>query len=313
MANNEQYRTYCDTHRADVPLFYQDWWLDAAVGPDRWQGLVSASTFEDKAAIMPVVATRKWGLPTIRRPPLTTYQGPWWAGFQNLATGQQVALIQQLWPELIDQLPQVSHFHQTLFPGLTYAFPFQERGYQLGVRYTYTLDLRPPAAQIFQNFRRDVQRKIRQYGPDSEVVTSTDLASFLPLAEAVYARQGLPLPYRQATLTALFQAAYQRQQARLFVLHHRTEGLVGGLVVFFDAERVYLLQSGISAAGRKTGAFQVLVWAALQHFGPSHQVFDFCGSMIPGIADRNRSLGAVVEVFLEVRKRKKILKLIQSL
>jgi hypothetical protein len=311
MFNNQKYRDYCNTYASDIPLFHQPWWLDAVAGEDQWQGLVSDSMFQGKASILPICLTKKWGFSKIHKPLLTTYQGPMWAGYAQLSPSEQMKMVHKTWPELIGKIPAVSSFRHTIFPDFQYAFPFQEASFQVNVRYTYTIDLTQPIDLIYENFRRDVKRKIKKQSGAYQIVESSDLGSFFPLVEKVYQRQNRPIPFTYAFLNHLFSTGLQRAQTKLFLLQNSAQKKLGGALLFYDYQQVYLLASGLNEEGRRTGAFHHLVWHTLQYFSESQRVFDFCGSMIPNVADSNRSFGGLPVVISEITKRAGIIKLLK--
>lgn len=313
MHDNKEYRAYCHTYAEDIPLFHQPWWLDAVAGNDEWQGLVSSTLFRGKPSILPIYLTQKWGFTKIHKPLLTTYQGPWWAGIDELSLNEQMKLVHKTWPEIIHQLPRTSSFRHTIAPSFQYAYPFVEVGHQLSLRYTYTLDVSASAAQLFANFRRDVQRNIKKYSSLYHLVESEQLADLYPLVRAVYQRQAQNVPFSFATLNKIFLAAQQQEQVKLFLLQNSEGTLVAGLLLFFDYRKVYLLVSGVSPAGRKAGAMQVLIWETLQRLQKPPRTFDFCGSMLPKIAAANRAFGAVPSSYLEISKSSRFLKLIDSI
>ena len=311
MFNNQKYRDYCNTYAGDIPLFHQPWWLDAVAGEDQWQGLVSDATFSGKASILPIILTKKWGFSKIRKPLLTTYQGPFWAGYSQLSPLEQMKMVHKTWPELIAKIPATSSFRHTIFPDFQYAFPFHEAGFQVNVRYTYTLDLTQSIELIYENFRRDVKRKIKKQSSGYQIVESIDLDLFFPLIEQVYQRQNRPTPFTSAFLDHLFSTGLQKAQTKLFLLQDSAQHTQGGVLIFYDHQHVYLLASGLNEEGRKIGAFYPLVWHALQYFSESKYVFDFCGSMMPNVADSNRSWGGVPKMFLEIAKHTGAIKLLK--
>lgn len=310
MFNNLRYREYCEAYASDIPLFHQPWWLDAVAGRDQWNGLVSGATFASKPSILPIYSTSKWFFSKIHKPTLTTYQGPIWAGYGMLHPLEQMRVVSKTWPDLIKQIPPTTSFRHTIFPDFQYAYPFHEAGFELGIRYTYTIDLNQPIESIFKNFRRDVKRKLNKTLDNYQIVESSDLSLFFPLLNNVYQRQNQPTPFSYAFLEHLFLSAHEQAQVKLFLLQGSARHTLGGVLLFYDHQRVYLLASGLNEEGRKTGTFQQLIWHTLQYFSTSKQVFDFCGSMMPNIADSNQSMGGLAHTYLEVSKRKGMAKLL---
>lgn len=308
MDNQQAYRQYCAAHRANISLFHQDWWLDAVSTSGHWQGLVSPSLYQDRAAILPIYTDRRLGIKRITRPPLTTYQGPYWVGYEHLGERQKMEITQTLWPELWEQLPSVLFLRQAFFPDIKGGDKMERFGFQVGVRILQFLPLYDDAQRNFVNFRKDTKRNIRRASERNELIADGNINDFLPLVHEVYRRQGKAPIVSNDIICNVYFAAQQHGQTKLWLTKDAL-GVTGGILTFFDHNSVYLLLSGLNERGRKTGAFQLLTWTAIQHFSASHQVFDFCGSLLSNIMQRNRSFGTQNRAVTEIQRINPILQL----
>ena len=75
---------------------------------------------------------------------------------------------------------------------------------------------------------------------------------------------------------------------------------VAGILCVFDHRRVYLIATGLSSDHRDSHTISLLIWDALKYFCSTHEVFDFEGSMIPGIEKFFRSFGGTLTPYLRL-------------
>jgi len=41
VTNKERYREFCQKQDTELPIFHQDWWLDAVCGTANWDACIS--------------------------------------------------------------------------------------------------------------------------------------------------------------------------------------------------------------------------------------------------------------------------------
>src|SRR5690606_23353867 len=73
--NKEKYKKLC-TEEPSIPIFSQDWWLDATAGSHNWD-VALVENRDNIAACMPYVTNKRAGLKISTVPPLTYCLGPW--------------------------------------------------------------------------------------------------------------------------------------------------------------------------------------------------------------------------------------------
>jgi hypothetical protein len=294
---NTAYRALQKANPKAYPLFHQDWWLDIACGgKEHWQGLTTDHDYKGSQALMPVPLIPKWRLiPTVRRPLLSPYLGPWSAGLAQLDKHGRFQLARQLWPELIRQLPRVPYLHQTFRPELVHALPFHEAGYRLHLRYAYRL--RSGERHFNRNNRRALKR-----AEDLQVWQAPTTEILYQLLQTSLGRQGLGVPFSASLMEALHQAAAQRQQSQIWVAGPQHEDAQAAIWVLWDAFCIYVLSNGVSTAGRKSGAYPKLIAHLLAHPPVSDLPVDLCGTMLPAVAEINVGLGAETSMCLDLER-----------
>ena len=71
--NKAEYRRFIEK-RADIPVFFQDWWLDTVAGVN-WEVILLKNKQEDIQAILPFTFQKRFGFKVCTQAPLTSFLG----------------------------------------------------------------------------------------------------------------------------------------------------------------------------------------------------------------------------------------------
>ncbi len=302
MPRTKEYREYYSTIKNQTPLFHNPWWLDIVCGSDQWIGIVSEKSFLEKKALMPISIRKKWGVKIIQKPPLTTYLGPWWPGFEDLNSTQKDKLAMRLWPDLMQHIPKTIYFHQTFRPEVSLALPFHFNDYSLGTRYTFRLNEMNDLEKVYNNFRKDIRKNILKYQTEIDIEESENTELLYSLITNVYNRKNIKTPFKFSLLNSLYHAGVEENCSKILMAYNENNDPIGGMIYFWDYDTVYLLASGLTEEGRKKSVFPKLVWHAIQTAPGYCTQFDFCGSMMESIAIRNMAFRAKAQSFMDLKK-----------
>ncbi len=274
-----KYRAFCES-RNDVPVFRQPWWLDAVCRDGTWGVCVTEKDGIITGAL-PYFRTKRWGISIITLPPLTPH-----TGVQFADSGREEAL--SVIRSLVRQLPRATVVRLYHPPGFKMLAPFEQRGFRTMERYTYQLDLTAPEPErLFNtNLRRKLKRArqtglVCQESDDPDIVFSLNAMSLR--------RQGVRARYDRELFRRLDEAIQMHAGRKIFITYD-TEGtpLAGGYYVQEDRRVVYYLTGGHN--GHPT-AMSLVMATALEYYQGRAGLFDFEGSMVPGIARFFRSFG----------------------
>lgn len=280
-----------------LPLFLQPFWLDALCGAAHWYPLLYCDKAGEVVAAMPLTFARKWGLRIIQKPPLTPWLGPWIAYPPHAATGQaRFSLEQKVYDAFMAQMPRTSYAKHTFHPCMTNWLPFCWQGYRQQTRYTFQLDLEQGEEALFAGFKRELRSRIRQ--GSTRIAVRADAVPPSEVHRALrdtLARQESTLGISAPGLAHLYEALLQRQQGMLLSAHDRHDGSAKGyLLLCWDAGAAYALVL-CSAAGQAddSSSMPYLIWEGIRCAAAKGiPVFDFEGSMIPGVARFFSTFGA---------------------
>lgn len=284
------YRELCE-HTSNIPLFSQDWWLDAVAGEDWDVALVEKGG--QVVASLPYVYRKKRGFRTISMPPLTQSLGPWLRP-SDAKIDRQLGQQKELMNALIDQLPQYDYFLQNWHHTIQNWLPFHWRGYSQTSRVTYQLpdlnDVDALWSGLSDNTRKQIRKARNKFGLTLE--ESENPEQFFELNEMVFARQGRRTPYSRELVKRIDDAASQRNSRRILIARDKSQRPHAGVYLVWDKNSAYYLMGGGDPALRNSGASSLCMWEAIQFSSGVSQRFDFEGSMIEPIERFVRSFGA---------------------
>lgn len=296
MSNKDIYRDFCQTAE-DLPIFAQDWYLDAVSADGSWDVVIVKKNAQI-AVTMPYFLKQKWGFTYSTIPLHTRNLGPYVIperrGLKNEPS---------LYAALIEQLPKTAHFIQDFAPTVTNWLPFYWKNFKQTVRYTYILDLTDMNA-VFKNRNRRIRRNIEKA---EEIVTidhDISLADFYKINKMSFTRQDMSIYYPLESLEKLDAVLKEKEARELFVARDKAGNIhaVGYLV--WDKTRSYALLGGINSEFRSSNAITLLIWKMIRYTKEvlDLPVFDFAGSMLPQVEPSRRQFGAIQEQYFRIWK-----------
>ncbi len=289
----KNYREFCQ--QESLPIFMQDWWLEALCG-DAWQPILIFDKEEKIEAAAIYHYKKKYGQTFILPLPLSPLSGIWFRyptqaqkrhsryHFEMKLTD---AIIEKLPPTLLTITQLGIHFDNWL--------PFMWRGYRQHTRYTYLIEDLSNIKAIFQNFSTNVKRNIKK-GADLNVEISDDTSVLYQLAQNSLARTGSKLNFSLNTLNVLYSAIKKNQSGQIFQVKNLDNQVLASVLIVWDREKAYFLLSGDDK--KHPSASTVLIWEILQKMSVKGiPTFDFEGSMLEPVENFYRSFGATRQAY----------------
>lgn len=299
--NRKRYRELCGAD-STIPLFSQDWWLDAVCIDGEWDVALIQQQSEVKAAL-PYYLRRVMGLRCITMPKLTQTMGPWFAPMDGTYT-KRLSKQMSLMKDLIDQLPSVDMFHQGFAPEITNWLPFYWAGYQQSTSYTYVIDDISDPEKILQSVDISKRGKVKKATRSLTVDTLTSVEGFYATYKRSLRRRGKAISYPEKLFVSLGQESIKRDCGKIFCARDQEGGLHAALYVVWGARKAYNLVS-LVIPGKNTGAMSLVIYQAIC-FLQEHDLadkFDFEGSMIPGVEQSYRYFGTLQTPYFQVWKK----------
>ncbi|MCP1198062.1 GNAT family N-acetyltransferase [Notoacmeibacter sp. MSK16QG-6] len=294
------YRAHC-AEDPSVPIFCQDWWLDA-VAPDAWNVALVKQSGRVQAAL-PYVIQRRFGMRFIDQPALTQFTGPWLAERsgreQNRLTAEK-----DIFYSLIDQLPDYDSFRQNWHHSLANWLPFHWRGFSQTTRYTYRLTDLADLDAVWKGFSSNIRSDVRKAEKRFEVRLRKEptLDALLALARKTFERQGKLMPYTANLVGRINTACAARGQRRIFIAEDSQGRAHAGCYLVWDDQCAYYLIGGGDPELRNSGATSFVVWEAIRFAAGISSSFDFEGSMLEPVERFFRSFGATQTQYFNVSR-----------
>lgn len=284
------YRRLCEVEPS-IPFFSQAWWLDAVAG-DKWD-VALVKKGEEIVASMPFVVKKQYGMKVISQPPLTQTQGPWLRQ-TNAKYAKRLSREKDLMEALITQLPKYAHFAQNWDYRQTNWLPFYWKGFSQTTRYTYRIEELQSSDNVWAGMQQNVRTDVKKAANRENLIVRDNLplSDFYTLNSMVFWRQGKKVPYSEAFVQKLDQAAANRGCRKIFIAEDDQGRQHAGVYLVWDKSSAYYLMGGSNPELRNSGATSLCMWEAIKFASSVTQAFDFEGSMLEPVERFFRSFGA---------------------
>jgi len=296
------YRNLCQTAES-IPIFSQDWWLDATCGVDNWDVFLIIEKDKIQAAL-PFYLYRNH---IISMPPYTQTMGVWFAPFSDdtkLISVQERR--QTLCNQLIEKLKPYKSFLQNFHYDFTDWLPFYWHGYSQTTRYTYLLKDLKNTDRLLENMSQHTRRNIKKAQEQFQITVKRGIPidDFLQIQEQTFERQHKRNTQDTNSLRRLIEVCRQRNQGDLWGGYDPEGRLHAVAFVVWQKQSAYYIAGGGNPALRHSGAHCLVLWEAIQYIAAYSDVFDFEGSMLPGVERFFREFGSIQTPYFAIQKGK---------
>ena len=312
MNNKEKYRDLCRSE-ADIPIFSQDWWLDAVCAFENWDVVVIEKGARIAAAL-PYMRVNKYGLCFMIMPPLTKSLGPWLRAYDGKVAAQY-AHQKELFTKLIQSLPRFDYFCQNFHPCITNWLPFLWQGFKQTTWYTYVLENLCELQPIFEGFEGRVRTEIKKAEQRYKlhIRWDIDIDSFWNLYEMTFSRQKMQTPHSKEIISRIDAACASRNACKIIGAEDAEGRLHAAVYVIWDRHSAYYLMGASDPDLRNSGANSLCIWEAIKFASQVTQRFDFEGSILEPIEHFFRGFGAKQIPYFRITCETKLLKRLRAL
>jgi hypothetical protein len=297
----DKYRTLCRTEPS-IPVFSQDWWLDTVCGREKWDVILK----EEKGRLL---AAMPLYLPIphiVSMPPFTQTMGPWFRPVtEDTKYSTALAQRQEAGKMLASGLKKYSAFLQNFHYTVTDWLPFYWEGYRQTTRYTYLLNDIKDTGRMWENMSPHIRRHISRAGEKHRLsarrgVTAGEL---LRVHRLTFGRQGLK-PRHTAVLERLVNTCLDRRQGDVWGGYDAEDRLHAAAFVAWQDSSAYYIAGGTDPALCDSGAHALVLWQAIRDVSRYTSLFDFEGSMLPGVERFFRGFGAAQTPYFTISRGK---------
>jgi hypothetical protein len=241
----------------------------------------------------------------VSMPPYTQTMGLWFAGETTdtkytTALGRRQAMAKAFTGELEKYTSFLQNFHYRATDWL----PFYWAGYRQTTRYTYLLHDIRQTGRLWENMSPHIRRNITKAMKHQLLVRrGISAEDFLHVHSLTFERQGKKPPHI-GTLKRLINVCRERGQGDLWGGYDAGGRLHAAAFVVWQESSAYYLAGGADPALRASGAHALVLWEAIQAVAGYTDLFDFEGSMLPGVERFFREFGAIQTPYFTISKGK---------
>lgn len=306
MRNKEYKNIYISKAKElPLPIQMQPYWLDT-VCKGNWDVALSIDNNGEILGALPYYHTQKWGLETIKMPPLTDYIGPYISSPDPLAKRHTIYKQQKdILSDLILQLPNFAFYYQQFYPKDLYLLPFYWAGFRANPLFTYKFYAHEKIDYILDNAKGGVRTNLRKAERLVNVEKIDDVEVFININKHSFRIKGMSIPYESDMLKMLDRCLSSKGQRKIYIAKEKeSQKVVAGLYVVNDTNTTYCLLSGTDKSDTSHSSIYKLYWDALNESLEKNLDFDFCGSMNKGIEHVYRAFGAKQSTYYLVYRSK---------
>ncbi len=278
-----------DKHRWDAALersqnrlvYAASWYLDI-VAPN-WEALID----DDYEAIMPLPAKKKYGIPYLIQPKFV----------QQLGIFSHKTIDTNLAKAFVNAIP--IKFVWQCFNWNSNNPVSDFRGFS--VRNNYELSLQNTYESISYNYIGNVRRNIKEAlkaNITPKLKNSTD--SYIEL----FNRYAKISPNKETImqLEQILKASFSKNFGEIVFAYNDKNEIVAGAFFLKCFNRIIYHNSFVTNEGYKKSAMYIIINEVIKQNSSTNFLFDFEGSMIPGIASFFEGFGSTKNEYFEYRK-----------
>ncbi len=298
MTDKEAYILFCEKEK-EVPLFSKPWYLDAVCGEKGWDILMIKKGSE-VAATMPFLKKKQFGFSLSRMPLITPYLGPYFT--KKFRSAKQREKLMRVF---IEQLPKFDFFDQNMPPSITNWLPFYWEGFEATVRYSFSIDLTKSLEEVFQNISSNYRNnKIAKAQKLISIVSNRSLKEFYDVQKMTFEKQNMQVPYSFEYIKNFDSVLEQENARKVFFAIDKNEQIHSVAYLTWDEETLYFQMTGSDPNFRNSGAGVLIIWESIKYAKAvlGKKQFDFCGSVIEGIAKVRQEFGAQQVPYFNLKK-----------
>lgn len=302
--NKTDYHQFLQNHA--LPIFYQNWWLDAVCGVGEWSVAIARKKDGQISGVLPYYLTKMKGQPVNIMPILTPQLGVWIVYPPNLSTAKKYSYEKKVTMDLVQQLPKVTYYQQNYSYRYQNAQPLHWLGFKNTIRYSYRLNDIRNLEEVYNNFAGRLRTTLRKASNKVKIENSDNVELFYHINSLSFKRQGMTTPYSLDLIKRIDTITKQHQQRAIYFAKDANDQIHATLYIVWDKHTSYNLMAGGDPQYRNSGAMQLLLWQAIQDASQRSQSFDFEGSMLEHIAFSFQSFGGQLTPYLRFFKSKNL-------
>ncbi len=273
----------CIKNSINTRIYAYSWYLDIVA--DNWDVLVLG----DYAAVMPLPWRSKYFIKYVYMPCWT----------QQLGVFSSIDLTSVKLNDFINSIPKK-------FKKVTLNFNSDNllKGLIFQQKTNYILPLNKQYFELFENYKYRRRRSYKQC--ENDTITIKKSSKYKEVVNLFIDQKKGDIQINKSDydkLEQLIEFLEKKNQIYILIVENLKEDILGGAIFLKDAKRITYLFSAVSEEGRKKQVMPFIIDVMIKKYANTNYIFDFEGSMIPGIAYFFRSFGAQEETYFSYQKQ----------
>ena len=278
--------------------------MEASCGND-WNVLFSYGSDGEIRGFLSYQLRRKLGFSAILPQLLTLYQGVWVLYPEDSTSAHRHILQHEVYEDLATQLSALGtglyeqSFHYSQFD----VEAFVAHGYRHHERCTYILDNLYDVGSVIENLP-DRKRRLLRSATYKGLKLNFDMEPevFYRLYKEELHKKGKKILYTEEYFLSIYYAAKEHGAGQILSMNDEAGNMHAALWVVWDAMSAYTEVLVINHDFRNSGASIGVVIEAMKFVKDKTLCFDFAGSVIPAVAERNEMLGGKKVPYITLQK-----------
>ena len=323
-----KYRELCKTEPS-INIYMQDWYLDAVTDENADWKVVIYEEDDVIYAAFPFQYAKRHGLYYITNPWQCARAGVWIRPKVYKSKLDELLHHKKIVDELLQKLPYYDVFRISFHSGFVNWQPFYWQGFSEQIYYSMIIKSEEKEYLPFISKKRRerinrVKRAIMNpligeplmtskcektkastmgggYLVNTEILSLDEYWSFL---EKSYKSKQKELSYSKKQFSALFKELIIHDACNMYSVVNSIGEIVAANIIFKDGVRCYN-QFGSQIQGIDGDCQSFIAYKAINDALESSRIFDFEGSMIPGVCEFNASYNPVWEPYHVIYKYSK--------
>ena len=298
MTNKELYRDFCHktTH---LPIFMQDWWLDAVCAGKQWDVLLSWDEQGAIQAALPYLLRQRAWMKYIIMPQQTQIGGIWIAE-TLLDNEKKVAEISLDFANKLNEMG-LSYYYQHYPIGSPIVEHMRAMQFNVRERVTYRIEDLSNLDAVINGFSKNKKRQL-QKALSLHVDFNMCIEDFYRFHVQCLQDQGKQISYAREFLLVLERKTARLKQSQIISICNADNEVLAAAFLVWDKCSMYYLIPCYLPAHKDSGASALLVLESIKLARQKGVAFDFEGSMIRGVANHYKQFGSKRTIYHSVEK-----------
>lgn len=310
MTKRELYREFCK-QALQLPVFMQDWWMDAVCAGKHWDVLLCVKTdegyrlsegedkVEDIVAVLPYLLRERMWMRYVVMPQQTQIGGIWLRDdIREDATC--VVAVCQAFNQALSQLG-LSYYYQHYPIGSPAVEAMRALEFKTKERVTYRIEDLSDLDKVIGAFSKNKKRQL-QKALSLHAEMNMNVEDFYRFHVQCLQEQGKQISYTREFLLVLERKTTRLQQSQILSICTADNEVLAAAFLVWDKHSMYYLIPCYDQKYKDSGAGALLVLEAIKLARQKGVAFDFEGSMIRGVANHYKQFGSTRTVYYSVEK-----------